>query len=118
MSALDSVAGDFEPTAPSVLAIDLLVRGVSRRDIAAQLGVPLAIANNYVADGVRQRSGEAGTVREAFAVLQASLDDIQRRAYAEIDRDVETTAPLLEVLLGVQRLRAGLLAAPKRQGTQ
>ena len=115
MSAQE-VDSDFVPADPVPLTLELLVRGVSRRDIAARLGVPLTEVNRYVADGVRQRNGEAGTAREAVSLLQAGLDDLQRRAYAEIDRDVETTAPLLEVLLGVHRLRAGLLATQKRQG--
>jgi predicted transcriptional regulator len=114
MSAVDSVDSDFSPTDPAAIALDMLVRGISRRDIAAELGVPLMTVHRYVADSVRQRGGEAGTAREAVAVVHATLDDIQRRAYAEIDRDVETTAPLLDVLLGVQRLRAGLTAEARR----
>ena len=118
MSDVSTLDGDFVPVGPSATALELLVRGVSRRDIAEDFGVPLIEVNRLVADAVRQRSGEAGTSREAMAVLHAGLDDLQRRAYAEIERDVETTAPLLEVLLGVHRLRAGLLTAPRRQGDQ
>jgi hypothetical protein len=114
----DHLADSDFGTDPVPQTLAMLVRGVGRREVADELGVPLADVHRYVADGVRRRSGEAGTARESLSLLHAALDDVQRRAYAEMDRDVETTAPLLEVLLGTHRLRAGLLAIPKRQGDQ
>jgi len=110
----DALDDDFAPTDPPTATLELMVRGVGRREVARRLGVSLVTVNGFIATAVRQRSGEAGTPRESRAILLASLDDLQARAYAELDRDVETAAPLLEVLLGVHRLRAGLLAQTAR----
>lgn len=106
---------DFAPVDPAAYALERLVRGIGRRDIAAELGVSLPVVNQHVAQAVRQRSGESGTAREVRTTIHAGLDDITRRAYLELERDRENVAPLLEVLLGVHRLRAGLIASATRQ---
>lgn len=105
---------DFAPVSPGRAAIAMLVRGTGRREVADDLQVSLAELNRIVAQEVRERSGEAGTQRERLALVHAGLDEILRIAYAQIDDETEETAPLLEVALGVQRLRAGLLAMPSR----
>jgi hypothetical protein len=110
---LPDVDDDFAPVDPVRAAIESLVRGASRRDIAESLDLSLPRVHQVVAQGVREHSGQSGTRREAFALIHIVLDDVVRRTHEALDRDVENTAPLLEVLLGVQRLRAGLLAAGK-----
>lgn len=105
---------DFAPTDPGEVALAMLVHGSGRRDAAGELGMTLVDFHRVVAQAVRERSGETGTPREHLAILHASLDDIVRLAYAELGEETEETAPLLEVLLGVARLRAGLLASNAR----
>jgi hypothetical protein len=109
----DDFEADFRPADPARVVIDRLLRGMGRRVAAEELGTSLATVNQYVAQAVREWSAEGGTQREAVAMLHAGLDDITHLTYATLDRDLETVAPLLDVLLGVHRLRAGLLAATK-----
>lgn len=105
----DDLDADFAPVDPVDLVLTPLARGATRREVAAELGVSLAALNHRVVEAVTRRSGEAGTPREQNALLHVGLDELTRRVLAELERDVETAAPLLDVWLGALRLRAGLL---------
>ncbi len=115
----EDIDRDFAPIDLADPILDLLIRGVGRREVAARLGVPLLEVHRYVADAVRNRAGESGTHREAVALLHLGLDDVTARAYAALDDNpvASDRAALLEVLLGTQRLRAGLLTASQRKTT-
>lgn len=104
------IEADFSPVPIGEVALDALMRGRRRRDIAADLGLTLVELKAALTEPVQLRVGEAPTPREAMVVLHAGLDDIVSRAYMGLDEvGPGDRAALLSVLVSVHALRARLI---------
>lgn len=110
----DDLDADFGTRPRHEVIAERLVHGESRRAIARDLGITLEVVHTEVAQVVREWGGSAGTYRERVVLLHLQLDDILDRIHNELSggRGYDL-APLLDVLLGIHRLRAALLAAEK-----
>ena len=91
-----------------------LVAGQSRPDIADGVGVTLAQLNEIIATEAARAVADAGTPAERAWLARSALDEITRRAFAELAVSTSSPAPLLAVLLDVVELRARL-DAPRRR---
>ena len=85
-----------------------LVAGQSRPDIADTIGVTLAQLNGIIATEAAKAASDGGTPAERDWLANAVLDEVARRAFAELAVSTSSPAPLLDVLLDVVELRARL----------
>jgi hypothetical protein len=114
----DDLDDDFATVPTHRVVVIRLVRGESRRTIAADLGLELHQVHEHVAQAVREWSGAAGTRRERYALLHMQLDELVGRTFAALDSELGyDPAPLLAVLVDASKLRAGLLTGetPRRE---
>lgn len=85
-----------------------LVAGQSRPDIADTIGLTRAELGEIIATEASRAASDAGTPAERDWLARATLDEITRRAFAELAVSTSSPAPLLAVLLDVVELRARL----------
>lgn len=85
-----------------------LVAGQSRRDVADTVGITLAQLNEIIATEAARDADDAGTPEERDWLARATLDEVTRRAAAELTVATSSSVALLDVLLGVVELRARL----------
>ena len=104
----DDVEAEFAGPTIAERVRSSLVAGQSRRDIADTVGVTRAQLDEIIATEAARAVADAGTPAERAWLARSALDEITRRAFAELAVSTSSPAPLLAVLLDVVELRARL----------
>lgn len=104
------IEADFEPADPVDTLLSLLVRGVSRREIARQFDKPVELIEARIVEAaarvVSQWSPEV-----ALGLILVTLDDAHGHVQAALaeGRDLDSEIGLLNALVPALRLRAELV---------
>lgn len=102
----DAFAGDFGPTDPHHRLIGGLVRGLADESLAAELEIDLAELDEFKRRALDRQTAELPTVAAVYAVIEAGLTEVTRRAYLGLDDAMPgERSDLLNVLVGIYRLR-------------
>lgn len=112
MSTDDDLEGELfgEPQTPGQIAFDRVMRGESRRKVAASLELTMPRFNDAMRKETDRRVGAAGSDREDMATTRAGLDAVIGTCWTQLalGSAYADPGPVLGVLVDAYRLRAQL----------
>lgn len=106
----DGFDEDFRASDPNERLIGGLVRGLTDEVLADEFAIDLVELAEFKREALSRQSAKLATVAEVYALVDAGITELTRRAYLGLNEAMPgERSDLLNVLVGIYRLRLDAL---------